>query len=495
MNEQELTDAILHVLGFVPTDDQKKATEMFVDFLFSDNLKSIMLLCGSAGTGKTSLASAIVKTLEMMGMKIVLLAPTGRAAKVFSLNSGLAAYTIHRKIYRQRSFEGIDTPFRLGDNKHRNTLFVVDEASMISNESMSSSELFGSGRLLDDLIQYVYATKDCRLMLIGDKCQLPPVGLLASPALSRDVLKRYGLKVMTATLDEVLRQSQDSGILYNATIIRRMTDDVSSLVLPRIRLWGFTDVRVVMGTELIENLCSSYSEVGVDGTIVVTRSNKRANTYNQGIRNQILGRETELCSGDRLMVVKNNYYWTERREQLYADERDDSAEDSLAEMGGAPPNFLANGDVAIVKKVHDEQEVFGFRFADVTLEFPDYDSYELDVKIILNSLSSEAPFLSREEQMQLFAGVMEDYAHLSTKKQRYNAVRQDAYYNALQVKFAYAVTCHKAQGGQWAHVYIDQGYMTDDMFNQDYIHWLYTAFTRATEKLFLVNWQDRQTEQ
>ncbi len=494
MDASDLTSEIIDSLGFEPTSDQLKAVETFSNFMFMKEPNMAMLLCGSAGTGKTSIASAMVRTLQRLAQKIVLLAPTGRAAKVFSLHSGLPAYTIHRKIYRQRSFEGLDTAFNLAENKQRNTLFVVDEASMISNQNSTSANIFGSGCLLDDLIQYVYSGKNCRMMLIGDKAQLPPVGLAASPALDVETLEKYGLNVVFANMDKVLRQSQDSGILYNATAIRRMTACDTFKDLPRIRFQNFNDLHIVTGSELIESLQSSYSKVGIDDTIVVCRSNKRANIYNQGIRNMILGREEELTVGDRLMVVKNNYYWTDKvaASRMSNVESEESRVSPALEQ--SMPAFLANGDVAVVRRMAHRQECFGFRFADVSLEFPDYDGYEIDVKIILDSLSSESPALTREEQSQLFAGVTEDYAHIKQRNKRLQKVREDAFYNALQVKYAYAVTCHKAQGGQWKHVYIDQGYMTEEMLSYDYIHWLYTAFTRATTQLFLVNWSEKQKE-
>ncbi len=473
MNANSLSTEILSALGFIPTHDQQVSAETFAEFMLSPEDEVVMLMCGSAGTGKTSLAAAIVRTLERLGQKLVLLAPTGRAAKVFSLTAGRVATTIHRKIYRQGTFEGVDTAFELGDNRVSNTLFVVDEASMLSNEG-SATDIFGSGRLLDDLMQYVYSGSGCRLMLIGDKAQLPPVKLVESPALDEKVLAGYGMKVFTATLDEVLRQSQESGILYNATKIRRIAMG-DKVVMPRVRMEGFGDLHVVCGDELIETLCSSHRAVGMDETMVVTRSNKRANVYNRGIRSTILGREEELCQGDRIMVVKNNYFWTD-------------SEDSTG------PTFLANGDVAVVKRVRNFENKYGFRFADVLLEFPDYDGYELQTKVVLDSLMSDAPSLTHEEHLRLFDGVVEEYSDIKNRKTRYKRVREDEFYNALQVKFAYAVTCHKAQGGQWAHIYVDQGYIPEAGINEDYIHWLYTAFTRATEQLFLVNWPARQLE-
>ena len=345
---------------------------------------------------------------------------------------------------------------------------------MISNLGFGEAA-FGSGCLLDDLMEFVYNGQNCRMLLIGDKAQLPPVGEEESPALMADVLRGYGMTVYECDLNQVLRQSEASGILWNATRIRRrLTADF----LPQIRISGFPDIQVVPGDELIESLASSYSRVGMDETMVITRSNKRANIYNQGIRNIVLDREDELCRGDLLMIVKNNYFWSQ--------ESGGRGQDS----GGI--DFIANGDRAVVQRVRNIHELYGFRFAEVTMTFPDYDDYELTATVLLDTLTSEAPALTREQQEQLFNTVMEDYADIPAKADRIAKLKADRYYNALQVKFAYAVTCHKAQGGQWAHIYLDQGYMTDDMLTPDYIHWLYTAFTRATEKLFLVNWPKTQ---
>ena len=436
-----------------------------------------MILRGSAGTGKTTLAAAIVKAMLALKQKIVLLAPTGRAAKVFSLYAGQSAYTIHRHIYRQKN-AGDMSAFNLNPNLHTDTLFIIDESSMISSFSMTEGASFGSGSLLDDLVQYVYGGRNCRMLIIGDKAQLPPVGEDESPALMGPVLRGYGLQVYETDLNEVLRQSQESGILKNATMVRQMITHDEMTQLPRLRLKGFADICVVHGNELIESLATSYSRVGVDETIVVTRSNKRANIYNQGIRNMVLDREEELSRGDQLMIVKNNYAHSLKKED---------GEDTTA-------SFLANGDRCVVQRVRNSHEMHGFRFADVTLTFPDYDNSELTARVILDTLTSEAPALTREQQEHLFNKVMEDYADLPFKADRVKALKSDQYYNALQIKYGYAVTCHKAQGGQWAHVYIDQGYMTDDMLTPDYIHWLYTAMTRATEKVFLVNWPDTQID-
>jgi len=479
MTVGKLTSEILKSFEFLPTEEQFHAITTFSEFVMMSSPDIMMLMRGSAGTGKTELASAMVRTLHRLGQKVMLMAPTGRAAKVFAINSGRPAFTIHRKIYRQRSYAGNDTKFNIADNMHRNTLFIVDEASMISNATPYADSLFGSGRLLDDLISYVYSGHNCHLMLIGDMAQLPPIGEEGSPALDIDNLKGYGLLVMQADLNKVLRQSNDSGILFNATVIRQMITRDDTTELPMITLRGFADVCVVKGDELIEQIAGSYAHVGQDSTMIITRSNKRANIYNQGIRNMILGREEELTTGDRLMVVKNNYHWT--RNPNRQNEADTNA-----------PTFLANGDVATVQKVEGARELFGFRFAKATLRFPDYDNYELSLTMLLDSLTSESPSLTPQQHEQLYRAVMEDYTDLSLKAERMKAIREDAYFNALQVKYAYAITCHKAQGGQWEHVYLDQGYITEDMVTPEYIHWLYTAFTRATDKLYLVNWPEMQ---
>ena len=472
MITDELKYRIHSAFGHVPTKEQEVAIDCFARFMTDRHEEAVMVLRGAAGTGKTSLSAAIVQALGSLQQKMVLLAPTGRAAKVFSLFAQQPAYTIHRRIYRQKS---MDSNFDLNYNSAQDTLFMVDEASMIANASNYGDSIFAGGQLMDDLIRFVYNDRNCRLMLIGDTAQLPPVGETESPALMTNVLRGYGLHVFECSLSEVLRQSQTSGILWNATEIRRMMEG-ERWVLPKIRFQGFADIRNVPGGELVEQLASSYSRVGMDDTIVVTRSNKRANIYNQGIRNMVLDREDELCSGDQIMIVKNNY----------------SLE---GEGSGTPPmTFIANGDRAVVRRVRHVHEQHGFRFADVTMTFPDYDDYELTATVLLDTLTSEAPALTREQQELLYNKVMEDYADIPQKQERLKKVREDKYFNALQVKFAYAATCHKAQGGQWAHVYVDQGYMTDDMLTPDYLHWLYTAFTRATEQLYLVNWPKTQID-
>ena len=476
MIQDELKYRIHQTLGLMPTPEQEHAIDVFTQFMTDRDEQVVMILRGSAGTGKTTLAGAIVKALAALKQKLILLAPTGRAAKVFSLYSGHPAYTIHRRIYRQKTAGDLSS-FNLNNNLNRDTLFIIDEASMISNLGFGESA-FGSGCLLDDLMEFVYSGQNCRMLLIGDKAQLPPVGEEESPALMTDVLRGYGMTVYECDLNQVLRQSEDSGILWNATRIRRrLTTDYADF-LPQIRISGFPDITVVPGDELIESLASSYSRVGMDETMVITRSNKRANIYNQGIRNTVLDREDELCRGDLLMIVKNNYFWGQ--------------ETGVGRQESGGIDFIANGDRAVVQRVRNIHELYGFRFAEVTMSFPDYDDYELTATVLLDTLTSEAPALTREQQEQLFNAVLEDYADIPVKADRIAKLKTDRYYNALQVKFAYAVTCHKAQGGQWAHIYLDQGYMTDDMLTPDYIHWLYTAFTRATEKLFLVNWPKTQ---
>lgn len=487
MNIEELKYQILQQFGFPPTPEQAQALDVFVQFMTDSNPHAVMILRGSAGTGKTSLSGAIVCTLRAVRQKVMLLAPTGRAAKVFSLNSGMPAYTIHRRIYREKAFAGVDGQFNLNDNLYTDTLFMVDEASMIANLGLGGTT-FGSGCLLDDLIHFVYQGRNDRLLLIGDKAQLPPVGEEESPALSAAMLQGYGLSVYECDLNEVVRQSQQSGILFNATRIRQMIthDDITQL--PKIRFSGFSDIREMPGAELIEALGDSYHQVGLDDTIVVTRSNKRANIFNQGIRNMVLDREEELESGDMLMIVKNNYYWMEEERKKIKESEERKVQSNEL------PAFLANGDRAKVMKVSRRIDLYGFHFATLLLKFPDYDNYELEATVLLDTLTSEAPALTHDQQEQLFHKIEEDYQDIPLKADRMKAIRQDPYFNALQVKFAYAVTCHKAQGGQWSHVYVDQGYMTDEMLTPDYIHWLYTAFTRATEMLYLVNWPNTQIE-
>ncbi len=455
---------------YQPTPEQEFALKSLSEFLLAPRNEAVFLLRGYAGTGKTSLVAALVRTLDKLQQKSVLLAPTGRAAKVFSAYAQHPAFTIHKKIYRQQSFSNEMNNFSVNDNLTTHTLYVVDEASMISNEGLSES-MFGTGRLLDDLVQFVYSGQGCRLLLMGDTAQLPPVGEEQSPALFADILKGYGLEVLEADLTQVVRQERQSGILWNATRLRQLIAEESCYSLPKIRITGFADIKVLPGNELIDELSSCYDCDGPDETIVICRSNKRANIYNSGIRAQVLWREDELNTGDLLMVAKNNYFWTGKEKEM---------------------DFIANGETAVVRRMRRTREMYGFRFADVTLSFPDRDDFELEVNLLLDTLHTDAPALPKADNDRLFYAVLEDYSDVSSKRERMKKMKADPYYNALQVKYAYAVTCHKAQGGQWKNVFLDQGYMTDDLLTPDYFRWLYTAFTRATGTLYLVNYPKEQ---
>lgn len=452
-------------LPYVPNAQQSELLLRLSRFILTGSDNEIFLLTGYAGTGKSSLVGALVKALTNLEHKTVLLAPTGRAAKVFAHYAGHTAYTIHRKIYRQQRFSPDMKGFLAGNNLHHDTLFVVDEASMINNTP--SNDYYGSGQLLDDLIEYVYNGNNCRLLLLGDTAQLPPVGQSASPALSPECLASYGLKVTAYELNEVARQTSESGILYNATMLRKQMQEHKGNILPapRLRLQGYTDVENLSGEFLIERLSDSYDHVGMDETIVITRSNKRAGIFNQGIRNQILYREEELTAGDMLLVAKNNYYWGKEYKEI---------------------DFIANGDIARVVRVRKHYEMYGFRFADVQLQFPDLD-VELDARILLDTLTSDAPALSRDENERLYTAILEDYAHIASQRERMQRLKADPWFNALQVKYAYGVTCHKAQGGQWRHVYIDMGYIDPQNLTLDFYRWLYTAMTRATEHIYFIN--------
>ena len=463
MKSQFFLQKIADFFPFEPTSEQFLAIKTLSDFLTSVEKNSILLLKGYAGTGKTTMLGATVKMMDSLGQKAVLLAPTGRAAKVFAEYAGHAAYTIHKKIYRAPQLSSI---FTLSANLHKNTLFIVDEASMISNES-SDMAIFGSGRLLDDLIEYVYSGENCRLILMGDTAQLPPVSLTESPALNAEYLKRYLLQVSEIQLTQVVRQQENSGILVNATNIRHALCRGETNVYPPITTENFSDILKITGNDLIEELSSAYSRDGIDNTIVICRSNKSANIYNNGIRNRILYREEEISSGDRLMIVKNNYFWGKEHSDL---------------------DFIANGEIIQVLRVRHIEALHGIRFCNLKVRFIDYD-IETELKIILDTLQSESPALSKEANDRLFASVAEEYADCRTKSERIKMIKNDPYFNAVQVKFAYAVTCHKAQGGQWQNIFLDTGYMTEDMLNESYYRWLYTAFTRATQRLYLINYR------
>jgi exodeoxyribonuclease-5 len=454
-------------LGNTPTDDQSDSLKKIASYICKNTNDTIFLMTGYAGTGKTSVISSIVKTLDLLRMRSVLLAPTGRAAKVLSSYAGRPAFTIHKKIYRQKSSKDGVGSFSLDRNLHRDTYFIVDEASMISNSSGESS-FFGSGRVLDDLIEYVYSGRDCKLIIVGDTAQLPPVGSVVSPALDSSVLGGYGFMLITSELRQVVRQSESSGILMNATRIRLQVAE-DNLIHPSIDCSNYKDTVRITGEELIDELSTAYGTCGLEGTIIVVNSNKQANRYNQGIRNRIFFREEEISAGDLVMVVKNNYF--------IIDEQED---------GGG---FIANGDIAEVKKIRKYEERYGFHFADMVLKFADYD-LEVESKVMLDVLHLDTPALPAEKNKELYNSVLADYLDIKSRRKQFEAVRNNPYFNALQIKFAYAVTCHKAQGGQWERVFIDQGMFNRNEITIDYLRWFYTAITRSTDRVYLVNFAD-----
>lgn len=487
-------ELFLQNFGHIPTSDQIEAIDDLCHFILEPEADSVFILRGFAGTGKTSLVSALVKTMQQLGRDCELMAPTGRAAKVLSLYADHTAYTIHKRIYRQKSIDK-DSLFTLNFNMRTNLLFICDEASMISNDEYQGSSIYGTGRLLDDMIHFIYGGKGCRLILMGDTAQLPPVGEGESPALQDDELRCFGMDVMSHTLKKVVRQAESSGILWNATHLRQLMDTEDIFSLPRLRFSGFADIKIIQGNELIDAIEQCYHNDGEDDTIIVTRSNKRAIIYNNGIRGQILWREEAMEGGDMMMVAKNNYYWTEcMNTELLANA---CAEGKKPEDADSVPfDFIANGDTIIIRRIRNERCLYGFTFADAEVEFPDYDHFTMQLTVLTDTLQSEAPALTREQQEQLYDKIMEDYSYdpaLRSKSDRLKALKQDPYYNALQIKYAYAITCHKAQGGQWSNVFIDQGYMTEEMLGPDYFRWLYTAITRATKQVYMVNWKEEQT--
>ncbi len=432
MHSTHISTQIYAKIPFDATINQKKIIESLSSFMADEDYSKIFILNGYAGTGKTTLISAFVAAMKDLGIKCVLLAPTGRAAKVLAHYSSQTAYTIHKKIYRERTTADYESKFSLDINRDRNTVYIVDEASMLSSGDTAGSP-FGSGDLLGDLMEYVRRGHECRLILVGDDAQLPPVGRDFSPALEPSELLPYG-EGEYAVMDEVVRQNADSGIL--------------------------------------ECLQECYDRYGRDETIVITRSNKRANRYNEGIRRYTLSAEEEIESGDMLMIVKNNYHFAER-------------------IDNSPMSFVANGDTARLKRIRRFEEFYGFRFVDAVLSFPDYDDFEMECKVLLDTLQSEAPSLTAEQSRQLFFEVEKDYADIRSKIKRYRSIRENPHFNAMQVKFAYAVTCNKAQGGQWRAVFVDRCLFGDEPMTRDMLRWLYTAITRATERVYLVNFDER----
>lgn len=468
MLQNFIASRIKEQLPFEPTEQQSQLLDELGIFLMSTDKDKAFLLRGYAGTGKTSVVSALVRAMNELKQKTVLLAPTGRAAKIISGYSGFAAYTIHKKIYRQKSMS--EFRFQLAENLYTHTLFIVDEASMISNIGTESA--FGSGRLLDDLIQYIYSSDGCSLLLLGDTAQLPPVMQPHSPALEEDKLAGYGLHLHQYTLTHVVRQALESGILFNATQLRTQLLDGKTDIFPQFELEGFADIRELTGTELIDEIQRAYNGVGVEDTIVVTRANWQANLYNNGIRARVMMKEDELTNGDLLLVTRNNYFWNKPYKEI---------------------DFIANGDILEIVRIRKHYEMYGFRFVDLTLRSLDYN-WEIDARIWIESLQAETPTAMNELTNKLFSAVAEDYPEITTKKELFKTVLNNEFYNALQVKFGYAVTCHKAQGGQWKKVFVDPGKVTDEQLNSDFYRWMYTAITRATETVYLVNFPTKNRD-
>ena len=459
---------------FQPTAEQLNFCRQMADFLSGELDNRCFILRGYAGTGKTTSVAALVKVLTRFKLRASLLAPTGRAAKVMTSYSGRTALTIHKKIYRKLSAVSTDMAFQLAPNLAENTLFIIDEASMIADEWNTKS---GSS-FLKDVMEFIYNGKNCGVLFVGDTAQLPPVGSLDSPALNKAyVAQSFGLKVTEVELKEVVRQGQKSGILANASMLRDLINAhierveegnaEDKIELPKFITKGYKDIFQMTGLKLVEGLEYAYRKFDIENSLVVCRSNKSANVYNQQIRSRLLYREEELTGGDQIMVVRNNYFWLPDNEST---------------------SFIANGDMAKIIRVRNEEERYGFRFSEVQLEFMDYpDAGQVTCKVMLDTLQAETPNLPYEDSKRLFEGLAEDYSHIINKRERLLAIKQDPYYNALQIKFAYAVTCHKAQGGQWDAVFVDQGYLTEEMIDLEFLRWLYTAVTRAKDELFLVN--------
>ncbi|MDR1984320.1 MAG: AAA family ATPase [Prevotellaceae bacterium] len=449
-----------------PTTSQTELLVKLAEFVIDKSNPSIFVVSGFAGTGKTSAISALVATIKELQIKFVLLAPTGRAAKVLTNYSGEKAFTIHKKIYRQQSATDGFGKFVLDRNVFSDTIFIVDEASMISNTSAEQS-VFGSGHLLDDLVEFVRSGKLCRLILVGDRAQLPPVGLDESPALNEQELKYFG-EIQKINLNDVVRQAVDSEILSNANLLRQNIDN-NIIEIPKFKFTNFMDVELITSAQVVEKIDAAYSNYGFDNTSIISYSNRRANQYNHGIRTRIFGREEELVIGDLLMVVKNCYQFIDNNADI---------------------DFIANGDIAEVMRIGKYEERYGFRFANVRLCFHDYNDAEFNCKIMLDTLTIESASLSYDDSRKLYAAISEDYVHIKSKRKRYYAIREDLYFNALQVKYAYAITCHKAQGGQWSAVFLDRLFFREQLTISD-LRWLYTAFTRATSKLFLIDFDKK----
>lgn len=474
MERQSLYQLLMRSFGFIPTEGQRTVLYHLAAFLLSEKPKPTYLLQGYAGTGKTTLVTTLVKTLPMIGMRYQLMAPTGRAAKVISGYTGKSASTIHRKLYRFQQYADGSLRMTRAENKAKNTVFIVDECSMISDETTNGRSL------LDDLISYVFNGENCRLLLIGDNAQLPPVGLENSPANDINVLRHeFGLTVAAYELTEVMRQEEESGILYNATALRQTLRPLTPLMplmaapieLPLFDVNGFPDVHRIEPQEFEELLWQKFGDKTNNEAVIICRSNKRANMYNQAVRARILQEEGEISTGDKLMVVKNNYFWTDEDQKI---------------------SFIANGDMIELMRINNTEEMYGFHFADVEIQLTDYqEEPNLSVKILLETLTSDSPALTQEEAARLYRAVEEDYMDIPNKRDRYKAMRQNPYFNALQVKFGYALTCHKTQGGQWPTVFLDAPYIKEDESLQvSDLRWFYTAVTRAQKQLYFVNFEE-----
>lgn len=456
----QLASAILREMTFEPTPDQHNAVTRLAHFCCQPSEHKAFILRGYAGTGKTTLVSALIRTLRHLNQPTILLAPTGRAAKVLATYAGQSAHSIHRIIYRQKTAGS--TEFDLNYNPHRHTIFIIDEASMIAN-APTDGITFGTGRLLDDLIHYIYTADGCSMILIGDTAQLLPIGHTTTPALDPLTISHYGLTTTEAHLTSVLRHTAQSGILHNATLLRHAID--TTPFRPVTLATGYPDLHLITGETLIDDIQNSYATVGEENTIILTHSNRRALLYNRGIRTSVLYREDELTAGDLLLVTRNNYYWSAPYDQL---------------------DFIANGDIARILRLSRHTDLYGLRFADLTLQLIDYD-IEITARILIDSLYTDTPQSADALNSRLTAAIAEDYPHITDRRTLWREMQNNPYYNALQVKFAYAITGHKAQGGSWQHVYIDQGYITPDTITRQYYQWLYTAITRARTHLYLVN--------
>lgn len=477
IDSKRISKSVIDNLPFNPTSNQKTVSNHLGSFTLSQKINPVYLLKGYAGTGKTSMISAYVSTLQQLNIKFKLLAPTGRAAKVLAQYTGFMAHTIHRSIFQFMVNKDGTTNIALAHNKLRNSVFIIDEASMIGDDSQVNNSFFNRNSLLDDIIQYVFSQNGNKLLLVGDTAQLPPVGIILSPALDINVLNNsYTITSFDFEMKEVMRQSMDSGILISATILRtKISDRKVSLPFFKIKK-SSDDISIIEdGNTFEELLIDSFSGNAMEKGIIICRSNKQANLYNNQIRSRILMRENELEAGDLMMVVKNNYYWLDKESKA---------------------GFIANGDIIKIIRFKETEEMYGFRFADVDIQLLDYpEEKELSVKLLLDTINTNTPGLSEKDSRRLFENVEEEYMDYSNRRTRINKIKANPYFNALHVKFSYAMTCHKTQGGQWNNVFVDKGYLKEDGVNIEYLRWLYTATTRATNNLYLIGFGEEYYEE